>query len=75
MSSAKLTSDDLDALGQKWRAKYEKQKQDGWVHSICLKCFRKRWPHGKVRGLAGSGLSARMGGLLFLSPEAQGRTS
>jgi len=18
-----------------------------WRHSICLKCFRKRWPHGK----------------------------
>jgi hypothetical protein len=47
MSSAKLTSGDLDALSEKWRAKYEKQKQAGWVHSMCLKCFRKRWPHGK----------------------------
>ena len=39
-------SEKLDAADDKWLAKYEKQKQAGWVHSMCLKCFRKRWPHG-----------------------------
>ncbi len=19
-----------------------------WRHSMCVKCFRKRWPHGKI---------------------------
>jgi hypothetical protein len=28
-------------------AKREKQMKSGWIHSMCLKCFRKRWPHGK----------------------------
>ena len=40
-------ANDFDAYIEKWRAKYEKQKRAGWVHSMCLKCFRKRWPHGK----------------------------
>jgi hypothetical protein len=31
---------------EKWQKKYEKQKHAGWVHSMCLKCFRKHWPHG-----------------------------
>jgi hypothetical protein len=32
---------------KKWFAKQEKLEQAGWVHSMCLTCFRKRWPHGK----------------------------
>ena len=40
-------SEKLDAADDKWLAKYEKQKQAGWVHSMCLNCFRKRWLHGK----------------------------
>jgi len=32
---------------QKWAAKAEKRRRAGWEHSMCLKCFRKRWPHGK----------------------------
>ena len=37
---------DLDAFSDKWQKKYEKKKQAGWVHSMCLKCFRKHWLHG-----------------------------
>ena len=51
MSTTKKTADQhpeqFDTLMEKWRAKKEKQKQAGWEHSMCLKCFRKRWPHGK----------------------------
>jgi hypothetical protein len=51
MGQTSDTSSDLVARMEKrmekWIAKYEKQKQAGWVHSMCLDCFRKRWPHGK----------------------------
>lgn len=40
-------ANDFDAQIEKWNAKYEKQKRAGRVHSMCLKCFRKRWPYGK----------------------------
>ncbi len=46
MVQADDASSDYDAHLEKWQAKDEKEKQAGWVHSMCLKCFRKRWPHG-----------------------------
>ena len=47
MGQTNETTSDFDARIEKWKAKYEKQKQAGWVHSLCLGCFRQRWPHGK----------------------------
>jgi hypothetical protein len=41
------TGSDFDARIERFIARNEKQKRAGWVHSMCLKCFRKRWPHGK----------------------------
>ena len=41
------SSKDFGALIEKWAAKAEKRRQAGWEHSMCLKCFRKQWPHGK----------------------------
>jgi hypothetical protein len=38
---------DFDTILEAWQAKREKQQKAGWIHSMCLKCFRKRWPHGK----------------------------
>jgi hypothetical protein len=46
MGSTDDASSDFDARLEKWQAKYEKNKQARWVHSMCLKCFRKRRPHG-----------------------------
>lgn len=46
MGQTNETTSDFDARIEKWKARYEKQKQAGWVHSMCLGCFRQRWPHG-----------------------------
>jgi len=48
MRAAHITNaNDFDALIKRWAAKRQKRKQAGWEHSMCLKCFRRRWPHGK----------------------------
>jgi hypothetical protein len=38
---------DHSDLIRSFEKKREKRRKAGWEHSICLKCFRKRWPNGK----------------------------
>lgn len=59
VSTANEIDPELSALVQKWAEQREKRWRAGWVHSMCLKCFRKRWPHGRYSSWQASSVLRR----------------